>query len=120
MPPSGQSPVSLVRVLESLQDEVASLATMSEGLQDALSHVLGAAPLTSTDLVAVQNLDVIAQHLGAVATYLQHLSTQIPADWSVRPELAAAMINLSSLAHRLSLGVTTEEFSDGGGDAFLF
>jgi hypothetical protein len=111
--------VSLARVLGSLEEEVSSLARMSDGIQDALSDVLAAAPLTSADLISVQNLDVIAQHLGAIAIYVKQLSTQVSDEWSVRPELATAMINLSGLAHRLSLRPPVEPV-DESDDAFLF
>ncbi len=111
--------VSLTRVLGSLEEEVASLARMSDDIQDTLSNVLSAAPLTTTDLVSVQNLDLVAQHLGAIATYVRHLSAQVSEEWAVRPELAAAMINLSGLAQRLSMR-PPEEAANESDDAILF
>lgn len=114
-----QQPVSLARVLDSLQGEVASLARMSDGVQDALSAVLGTARMSSADVLAVQNLDLIAQHLGAIATYVEHLSSQVRDDWAVRPELAAAMIGLAGLAQRLSLQPPGEP-DEGSDDALFF
>ena len=113
-----QQQVSLARVLETVQEEVASLATMSDGIQDALSAVLGSASMSNKDLLAMQNLDLIAQHLGALATYVKHLSAQVPEDWGVRPELAASMLNLSGLAQRLSL--SPAELTEHSDDPFLF
>ena len=114
-----QQAVSLARVFGSLREEVTSLARMSDDVQDALSGVLSGAPVSTADLLAVQNLDLIAQHLGALATYVEHLSEQVEADWAVRPELAAAMINLAGLAQRLSLQ-SPQEPADESGDALLF
>ena len=111
--------VSLARVLGSLEEEVSSLARMSDDVQDALSNALADTPMTSADVVSVQNLDVIAQHLGAIATYVKQLSTQVSDEWAVRPELAAAMINLSGLAQRLSLQPAVETV-DESDDPFLF
>jgi len=111
--------VSLARVLGSLEEEVSSLARMSDEIQDALSGVLGAAPMTNTDLLSVQNLDLIAQHLGAIATYVKALSTQVSDDWAVQPELATAMITLSGLAHRLALRPPMDAVDDTD-DSFLF
>ena len=113
-----QEQVSLARVLDTVQEEVASLATMSDGIQDALSAALGSASLSNNDLLAMQNLDLIAQHLGGLATYVKHLSAQVPEHWGVRPELAAAMLNLSGLAQRLSL--RPAEAADDNDDPFLF
>ena len=113
-----QEQVSLARVLDTVQEEVASLATMSDDIQDALSAVLGSASMSSKDVLAVQNLDLIGQHLGALATYVKHLSAQVPDDWGVRPELAASMLNLSALAQRLSL--RPAETADETDDSFLF
>lgn len=111
--------VSLARVLGSLEEEVSSLARMSDDIQGALSNALAAAPMTSADVVSVQNLDLIAQHLGAIATYVKQLSTQVSDEWAVRPELAAAMINLSGLAQRLSLRPAVQA-ADESDDPFLF
>ena len=111
--------VSLARVLGSLEEEVSSLARMSDEIQDVLSDVLGTATMNSSDLLSLQNLDVIAQHLGAIATYVKELSTQVSDEWAVRPELATAMINLSGLAHRLALR-PPEEVVDDSDDPFLF
>ena len=118
VPIVSQQQISLARVLDTVQEEVASLATMSDAVQDTLSDLLGAASLSNKDLLAVQNLDLIAQHLGALATYVKHLSGQVPEDWAVRPELAAAMLNLSGLAQRLSHRPV--EAVDETDDAFLF
>jgi phosphate uptake regulator len=111
--------VSLARVLGSLEEEVSSLARMSDEIQDVLSDVLGTATMTNADLLSVQNLDLIAQHLGAIATYVKELSSQVSDEWAVRPELAASVINLSGLAHRLSLR-PPEEAVDDSEDPFLF
>jgi hypothetical protein len=119
MASSQPQPVSLTRVLGSLEEEVASLARMSDGLQDTLSNVLSATPLTKADLLSLQNLDLVAQHLGAIATYVGHLSAQVSDEWAVRPELAAAMINLSGLAQRLSMR-PPEAAYDESDDPILF
>jgi hypothetical protein len=111
--------VSLARVLGSLEEEVSSLARMSDEIQDSLSNVLGAAQMTNTDLLSVQNLDLIAQHLGAIATYVKELSTQVSDEWAVQPELATSMITLSGLAHRLALRPPLEVV-DNSDDPFLF
>ena len=113
-----QQQVSLARVLDTVQEEVASLATLSDDIQDALSGVFGQASMSNKDLLAVQNLDLIAQHLGALAAYVKNLSAQVPQDWAVRPELAAAMLNLSGLAQRLSFRPPEE--IDHSDDPFLF
>jgi hypothetical protein len=110
--------ISLARVLDSVQEEVAALARMSDELQDSLSRVLGSAALSSEDLLAVQNLDLITQHLGALATYVKQLSAQVPDAWAVRPELAAATLTLSGIAQRLSF--RPPEPGDDGDDPVLF
>jgi hypothetical protein len=113
-----QQQVSLARVLDTVQEEVATLATMSDGIQDALSSVLSSATMSNQDLLTVQNLDLIAQHLGALAAFVKNLSAQVPDDWAVRPELAAAMLTLSGLAQRLSL--RPAEDTTENDDPFLF
>lgn len=99
---------------------MSSLAKMSDDVQDALSGVLATATMSSADLLAVQNLDLIAQHLGAIATYVEHLSAQVRDEWAVRPELAAAMVNLGGLARRLSLQPPALETGDETDDALFF
>ena len=111
--------VSLARVLDTVQEEVASLASLSDDVQDALSGLLAAASLSNKDLLAVQNLDLIAQHLGALAAYVKNLTAQVQPDWAVRPELAAAMLNLSGLAQRLSLRPGADE-AEASDDPLLF
>ncbi|MGA0596384.1 hypothetical protein [Enterovirga sp. CN4-39] len=115
--PSEQA--SLAQVLGALQGEVADLAQRSEGVQEALSRVLASADLTSADLVAVQDLDLIAQHLGALAAFVESLSAQVAEDWTVTPALAAATISLSGLARRLSLQPSGGE-TDPSDDPLLF
>jgi hypothetical protein len=119
MSSSEQRSVGLALVLGTVRLEVASLATMSDEVQETLSELLGTAQLSNTNLVAVQNLDLIAQHLAALATYLQHLSDQVPPEWEVKPEAAAATITLSALAHRLSLH-SPEEVAEDDDDPLLF
>ena len=111
--------VSLARVMGTIQAEVGELARRSEDLQETFSGLLASAELTSADLVAVQNLDLIAQHLGALAAYVENLAAQVPEDWTVRPELAAATINLSGLARRLSMRPTGDE-AEPSDDPLMF
>ena len=103
---------SLPSVLVHIEDELSSLASMSETVQEALSALLGSAQLTSADLVA--------QNLAALSTFVHHLSLQVPGDWTVRPDLAAKMVSLSALAQRLSLAPVEPEPVAEADDAFLF
>ncbi|NNM71194.1 hypothetical protein [Enterovirga aerilata] len=109
----------MTRVLGTLQHELAALAGMSDEVQETLSDLLGAMQLSNADLVAIQNLDLIAQHLAALATYVERLSEQVPPDWTVFPERAASEVKLSALAHRLSFHSPSEAAEDPD-DPLLF
>jgi hypothetical protein len=116
---SEQRTVPLAQVLQTVHQEVATLAGMSDAFQETLSDLLGSVSLASIDLVAVQNLDLIAQHLGALATYVRNLAAQVPEGWAVAPAAAAADVNLAALAHRLSFH-SADDIAAESDDPLLF
>ena len=94
--------VELSSVLARIETELASLAMRSEEAQDAVSHALQPVPLADRDLVALQSLDSITQHLAGLSSFLRDLAPQVNASCRVDPHAASLAISVASLARRLS------------------
>lgn len=112
--------VELSSVIARVESELSALALRSEEAQDAVSHALRPVPLADRDLVALQSLDAITQHLAGLSSFMRHLAPQIAGSCRVDPHAASAAIAVESLARRLSpSGEGTETAGDGEEDWFL-
>jgi hypothetical protein len=104
----------LSHALGACATELAALADRCEALQAGLAPALqsGAA------IEEAQTLDLLTQSLCSVADYLHALSAGLPADWSVDPTAAAALVPLTELARRLTGGALRAPAESGELDFF--
>lgn len=97
----GATPVALTAVLGRVGAELNHLHTQSEVLQNLLSDVVRSAQGAFGDMISLQQIDQVTQHLEGLSAFIRDLGHQIEPDWNVRPDQAAATLTLADQARRL-------------------
>lgn len=93
--------VQVAGVLETVGRELRELAVRVDGMHILVAN--GASRLASDPacIEAAQGIDVVSQHLAAIADFLGVLGLNLPEDWMVDPAPAAKVVTLSALAAKL-------------------
>jgi hypothetical protein len=112
-----ERPAALTHLLHSLAEVLFDLAQRAEKVQHVVSPLLG--NLSAETLHDLQELDLIAQHLAAISSFMSHLEP-CP-DWHVDTREAGRAVPLADLARRLTRPSEVHSGCDtAGGELLLF
>lgn len=108
----------LVDALVLLQAEVERLARLSADAEQATETLAQTA--VGHNGPALQNLDILTQHLNGLSTYLSGLAAMISGETMVDAWHVTADLRPDELARRLRSGASSDDGSDGSGVVELF
>jgi hypothetical protein len=112
-----ERPAALTQLLQTLAEVLSDLAQRAEKVQHVVSPLLSGQ--TVEHLHDLQELDLIAQHLAALSSFVTHLEPS-PA-WHVDTREAGRAVPLADLARRLTRPLEEPSACDtAGGELLLF
>ena len=94
-------PPAVADILRAVSREVADAGQSARGLQEMLGCLAPALGQQGRAIEAFQALDLLTQHLGGVAAFLDALAPTLPTGWVGDADAAAEAVTMSDLAHRL-------------------
>lgn len=98
---SNMSHPPLADILQALGLEFSALGKFTEQFQTSLSPALLRVANDAECHRNVQTLDLLAQRLTALSTYVLTIGQEVPQDWRVDPQFAWHNILLADLVYRL-------------------
>ena len=104
--------------LTRLADEAERAAAACEEIEAFIAEASRRTGASATMMRQAQALDLLRQHVAAIATTLQALSDEAPRSWLVHAGRAVAGVTLSDVAARLSGAETLA--SDADADVTFF
>ena len=100
MTQSEDNPLSAA--LANATEEIKMLEIITENLQQLIGDALLSGETSELQGAELQNLDLLNQSLGNLATFLSALSQMTPPEWSVDVQKAVSDITLLDMADRLA------------------
>lgn len=113
--PAAATMAPVTEILVRVAEELREAAVLIERTPICTEHVkdgIGAEDIGY--LRAMQGLDHSSQRLAGLADFLSALADRAPAHWQMDTHLAAQVVTLAELAHRLKLSAGGDV--DSGGD----
>jgi RNA processing factor Prp31 len=109
----------LVKILDTIAEEINELGTTIDELQAMLSPALSTIASDADYIRHVQAFDLASQRLNALSTFMSSLNGAIPHHYVVNSSSALSEVKLSALAQRLTgQAHTAQEHISGELDLF--
>ena len=121
-PLPNEGAANLAVVLERLVAELQTLASMTVEMQAEIAPLISQCPVENpSGMKALQSLDVVTQHLTALALFSNSVCQTVPTDMTIDNSAVVEQIGIEALAARLSgTTVASKVGDDTAGDCDFF